>query len=60
MGKHITIEIDSALYADHDDCLAAAEADYAADHPEAVGYDMAARWADDDRSTILLDVPVGS
>ena len=58
-----TIEISSAPYADHDDCLAAAAADYVSDHPEAEGWDLGARWAggDDgdgtDRSTILLDVP---
>ena len=57
MTRHTTIEVDAAQYEDEDDCLAAAAADYAEAHPEALGYDMAARWADDERTTILLDVP---
>lgn len=59
MAKHITIEVDAAPYEDHDDCLQAAADDYVSDHPEAQGYDMNPRWADEetDRSTILLDVP---
>lgn len=53
-----TIEVSAAQYEDYDDCLAAAAADYVRDHPEARGYDLSPRWADDDdRSVILLDAP---
>lgn len=57
MAKHITITVDAKQYEDHDDCLASAAADYVGEHPEAEGYDMDPRWGDDDRETILLDVP---
>lgn len=52
-----TIAVNARLYEDEDDCLAAAEADYIDQHPEAAGWDIGARWADDQRETILLDVP---
>jgi hypothetical protein len=57
MKKFITIEISAKQYEDYDDCLAAATDDYVSEHPEAEGYDMDARWSDDDRDVILLDVP---
>jgi hypothetical protein len=52
-----TIEIDAKLYEDEDDCLSAAQSDYITDHPELEGWELNARWADDQRDTILLDVP---
>lgn len=55
--KHTTISIDAARYIDSDHCLADAAADYVSDHPEARGYDLAPRWADEQRDRILLDVP---
>jgi hypothetical protein len=54
-----TISIDAAQYADHDDCLAAAAADYADDHG-LEGWDLDARWEGGDegeREVILLTVP---
>jgi hypothetical protein len=57
MKKFTTIEISAKQYEDYDDCLAAAAAGYASEHPEADGYDMDARWSDDERYVILLDVP---
>ena len=57
MAKHTTITVDAKRYEDADDCLAAAAAEYVEEHPEAAGYDLGARWADDEREQILLDVP---
>lgn len=57
---HTTITVPARRYADADDCLAAAAADYVARHPDAAGYDLSPRWADDDRDTIALDVPAGA
>lgn len=57
MTNHTTITVSAKQYEDYDDCLAAAAADYVSEHPETEGYDMAPRWADDDREAILLDVP---
>lgn len=57
MKKYETIRVSAKQYEDHDDCFAAAAADYAADHAEAVGYDMDPRWETDERDHILLDVP---
>lgn len=56
MTAHKTIRINAARYADHDDCLAAAATDVA-DALGLGGYDTAARWEDDAREHILLDVP---
>ena len=50
------IRIDADTYADHDDCLAAAAADYAAAH-DLAGWDLDARWADNQRDTIILTTP---
>lgn len=56
-GRTALIAVDADAYEDEDDCLAAAAADYVADHPESAGYDMAPRWEDNSRERILLDVP---
>lgn len=58
MSKHTTIEVDAKRYADHDDCLTAAAEDYCVNNPEAADYDFNPRWKDDQRDSILLDVPV--
>lgn len=57
MSKHVTIRISSNIYEDCDDCLEAAAADFVRDRPEALGYDLSPRWGDEDRTSILLDVP---
>lgn len=58
MSKYYrTIVVPSRRYEDFDDCLSAAAMDYLLTNPEARGYDMDPRWGDDDRETILLDVP---
>jgi hypothetical protein len=59
MTRHVTVSVDSARYADHDDCLAAAAEEYAADHGMG-GYDLEPRWDGGDegeRERILLTVP---
>ena len=56
MTKHTTIRVDAARYADEDDSLAAAAAEVAAERG-LDGYDLSPRWEDDQRETILLDVP---
>lgn len=58
MTTYRTLTFPSAPYDDYDDCLAAVAADYVADHPDAYGYDLSARWADDDREAVEIDVPV--
>ena len=50
------IEIDAAKYEDHDDCLAAAVRDVQKARG-LKGWALRARWADDNRETILIDVP---
>jgi hypothetical protein len=53
-----TITVSARKYTYHDDCLQAAADDYVATHPEAAGWDLSARWADDaNREEIALDVP---
>lgn len=52
-----TIELDAKKYEDFDDCLAAAAEEYVSEHPEAKGWDLDARWEDDNREVILLTVP---
>ena len=44
--------------ADSDDCLRAAARAYIAQHPGLVGYALEPRWADEDRETVALSVPV--
>lgn len=58
MTTYTTLTIPAAQYADADDCLAAAAADVAQEHGVPAGYDMAPRWASDDRDEILVDVPL--
>ena len=53
MSKTITIPAN----ADADDCLTDAVERYLDAHPEAEGYDLAPRWADETRETVALDVP---
>ena len=43
---------------DQDDCLACAAEQYIAAHPEAKGWDLSPRWADESRETVELTVPV--
>ena len=51
-----TIHVYARRYEDHDDCLSAAAADVA--HARGLaGWDLSPRWADDQRETILLDIP---
>jgi len=50
------IRIDAAAYAADDDCLVAAAADYADAHNLA-GWELDARWADEQRETIILTIP---
>lgn len=52
----ITIEISAAQYKDHDDCLQAAAQEYAEERT-LQGRDLSPRYADEQRETILLDVP---
>ena len=52
-----SIEIVVSADADQDDCLAAAADEYLEEHPELHGYDLAPRWGDDDRETVVLAVP---
>lgn len=56
MTKTTTIRIDAAQYQDHDDCLTAA-ADDAACKYDLEGWDLNPRWEDDQRETILIDLP---
>jgi hypothetical protein len=42
---------------DEDDCLTAAAETYIAAHPGLRGWDLAPRFADDTRETIVLTVP---
>lgn len=51
------VRIPASQYEDHDDCLAAAAAEYVEEHPDAEGWDLNARWEDDSRDVILLDAP---
>ena len=59
MSKHKTIEWDVTplTYANQDDVLGYAASIAAEMFGIAPDYDMAPRWADDERETVLLDVP---
>lgn len=59
-NKPVTITVSAAQYEDHDDCLTAAAEDYISEHSDLEGYDLDARWADDQRDEILLTVPAWS
>ena len=50
------VRISAARYVDYDDCLAAAADDYAAAN-DLEGWDLAPRWEDEQRDTIVLTVP---
>jgi hypothetical protein len=52
-----TVRFPARRFEDHDDSLKACADAYVAEHPEARGYHMDARWEDEDRDVILLDVP---
>lgn len=56
MSKMTTIRVMAKRYEDHDDCLAAAEADVQEERG-LQGWDLSPRWEDDQREVILLDVP---
>ena len=55
-AKTITLRIDAKRYEDADDCLAAAAADVAAERG-LQGWDLSPRWEDEQRETILVDIP---
>lgn len=52
--------VPAAPYADSDDCLAAAAADYAEEHELEEWQVTAIGWADDQRDGIVLDVPTST
>ena len=55
--RSITISVPSKAYEDFDDCLeAAAEAERKRRGLD--GYNLGARWEDDERDYILLDIPI--
>lgn len=55
MAKSIEITVSANEGAD--DCLAEAAEAYISEHPALEGYDLAPRWADDDRESVVLTVP---
>lgn len=56
--RYITIRVPAKKYEDFDDCLEAA-ADAERERRGLYGYDLSARWEDDDlRDYILLDIPI--
>ena len=57
MNYPFSIELSAKQFADHDDCLEAAVSEVVSQYPDARGYDHEARYADDERETILVDVP---
>lgn len=56
MATTYTLRIDATRYEDHDDCLSAAAADVAQARGLA-GWDLSPRWEDDQRETILINIP---
>jgi hypothetical protein len=56
MKTNVTVRIPIRQHEDYDDCLSAAETDYAHEH-NLVGWDLEPRWEDDQRDAILLTVP---
>ena len=56
MSKSIEVVVPAAQYEDFDDCLTAAADEYAAKH-DLAGWDLAPRWADNQRDEIILTVP---
>lgn len=57
MSKYTRVTVPAAPYADEDDCLAAAAADYAEEHDLEGWQVTAVDWASDQRDEIVLDVP---
>ena len=57
MSKHTIVTISARKYQDSDDCLIDAARDYVATHPDLAGWDLEARWEDEQRDAILLTVP---
>lgn len=57
MSAKTTIRLPAKKYEDHDDSLSVAAEEYAAAH-SLNGWDLDARWADEQRDEILLTVPV--
>ncbi len=55
-ANQVTVRVEAKRYEDHDDCLTAAAEDYSAKHG-LLGWDLAPRWDDDDRTFIALYVP---
>jgi hypothetical protein len=53
----VTVTLNAGTFAGADDCLAAAAAWYVERNPELAGWNLAPRWASDDRDEILLTVP---
>lgn len=51
-----TIRIDAARYEDEEDCLSRAAIDIARER-ELIGWALGARWENDERDGILLDIP---
>lgn len=56
MTKSTEITVSAKQYEDFDDCLTAAAEAYAAEH-DLAGWDLAPRWADEQRDEIILTVP---
>lgn len=56
MSKSIEVRIAADKYVDFDDCLQAAADEYAEQH-DLAGWDLAPRWADNQRDEIILTVP---
>ena len=56
MTTRNTITVPASRYADHDDCLSAAQDDARVEYG-LPGYDLSPRWADDERESIALDLP---
>ena len=56
MTTYVTVTVPAAGYAGDDDSLAAAVRDVRADL-DLRGYDLDAEWGDDDRDTIVVEIP---
>jgi hypothetical protein len=56
-NQGVSVSVSAAPYADFDDSLAAAESDYKTRRPELSGWNLWPKWANADRSEILLEIP---
>ena len=56
MNKTIKIDVRSTRYQDYDDVFAAVVGELQDDR-ELVGYSLDPRWGDDDRESVLVDLP---